>query len=192
VFWLQEIADPAQPAKVAALERGEAGKARADAVLQLGIDHFDRAVVGIDLVIDGRRLEPEEVEHGRILHQYVDGIEHPLLGLQEEVELRRGQPQVEGVEDRPHRRDGQIGLEVLLVVPTEGADAVAPPHPHAAEHIGQPAGTGVDVGVGGMARRCPLPGDHLAVAEQLGPALHQRGDRQGDGLHGALHHCRAP
>ena len=49
-----------------------------------------------------------------------------VLGVVDDVgQLLGREPDVERVQHGPHAGDGEIGLEVALVVPAEGADAVA-------------------------------------------------------------------
>ena len=56
-----------------------------------------------------------------------------VLGVVHDVgELLGEEPDVERVQHRPHGRDGQVRLEVLLVVPGEGAHPVVGPTPEAA------------------------------------------------------------
>jgi hypothetical protein len=57
-------------------------------------------------------------------------------------ELIREQPDVQGVQHRPHAGDGVVGLEMFLVVPTEGPDAVAGAHPEAVQRCGEAARPG--------------------------------------------------
>ncbi len=65
----------------------------------------------------------------------------PVLCVVDHVgELLGEEPQVEGVEDRTHRRDGEVGLEMGLVVPEEGADPVGVADPEPPECPGQPLG----------------------------------------------------
>ncbi len=114
----------------------------------------------------------------------------PVLGVVDDVgELFGEEPQVEGVEDRAHGGDREIGLEVGLVVPEEGADPVRVSDPEPAERLGQPLGPPGHLGEGGGDRLALGPDDghdpavrvdRLAVAED--PA-----DQQRAVLHGAEH-----
>ena len=78
--------------------------------------------------------------------------DHLVLGVVHHVgQLLGEQPDVEGVEHRPHRGDRQVGLEVLLVVPGEGAHPVAGADAEPAQGRGQPLGARRHLGEGRLA-----------------------------------------
>jgi hypothetical protein len=112
----------------------------------------------------------------------------PVLGVVGDVgQLLGEQPQVQRVEDGAHRRDGHVGLQVLLVVPGEGADPVALADPQAGQGSSQPVGPLGHLGEGGPPARLALECHHLALAEDA-PAVAEDGrDREGEVLHGREH-----
>src|SRR5207253_2038341 len=60
--------------------------------------------------------------------------QHAIVAMaRDEVEVLRVEPEVERVEDEAAARDPEVGLEVLVVVPAEGGDAVAALEPEALE-----------------------------------------------------------
>ena len=91
------------------------------------------------------------------------------------------------MEHRAHAGHGEIGLHVLLVVPAEGADAVAGADAETAQRAGEPLGAIADLGEGRLAIPVALEGDDLAVAVDAAPVLvdHVEGERVL--LHRALH-----
>ena len=111
-----------------------------------------------------------------------------VLGVVGDVDqLVGGQPDVEGVQHRAHGRDGQIGLEVLGVVPHEGADALVAGDAQGAQRIGQPGDTGAQLAVRQPAAAVVGGGHHLGVPVHRRAVAGDRADRQGDVLHGAAH-----
>jgi hypothetical protein len=129
---------------------------------------------------------------GEALEQRDEGAvddDDAVLGVPGDVgELVGVKPEVEGVEHRPHGRDGEVRLEVLLVVPAQRRDAVPGPDAEPRERRGQTAATIDDVAVGG-ARERPVgaPRDDLARREEGAGALEEVGEREGDAHHEALH-----
>ncbi len=118
------------------------------------------------------------------------GENHPVVGVGgDEAELLRRQPDVQRVQDSAHGRHGEVGLEVLLVVPHERRDPLVAGDPQCPQRIRRPAGP-----LGDLAVACPPAraagagaGDHHAVGERRGGGPHHRGDGERDVLHGALH-----
>ena len=55
--------------------------------------------------------------------------------VRDELELLGEQPDVQGVQHRAHRRDGDVGGQVLGVVPHEGADALVAGDAEAGERV---------------------------------------------------------
>jgi hypothetical protein len=66
------------------------------------------------------------------------------------------------VQHRTHRRHGQVRLEVLLVVPHEGADPVVTPHAEPAQGVRQLGGAAAHLGV--RRERAPSP-VHVITSE---------------------------
>ena len=64
------------------------------------------------------------------------------------------EPEVEGVEHRAEQRDGEVGLEMAVVVPAERGDAVAGADAERLERGGEPAGATQDLAVSGAVERC--------------------------------------
>ena len=82
--------------------------------------------------------------------------DHLVLGVVDHVgQLLGEEPDVQRVEHGPHRGHREVGLEVLLVVPGEGAHPVPVAHPEAPQGRGQSLGPGRHLGEGGppVARR---------------------------------------
>ena len=82
-----------------------------------------------------RRHRPDDRQERRVdEHDAIPGVVrhiHQLLARQADVER---------VEHSAHARDGEVRLEVLLVVPHERADGIARADPEAAERGGEPVG----------------------------------------------------
>ena len=74
-------------------------------------------------------------------------------------QLFREQTDVQGVQDGAHARDGEVGLHVLLVVPGEGADAVARFDAQILQRVGELRGVVRDLGVGADPGAIRLAGD---------------------------------
>ena len=111
-----------------------------------------------------------------------------VLGVVDDVgQLLGREPDVEGVQHRAHGGNGEVRLEVALVVPAERADAVprldAQPGQGGGELLG-PVATSVKV-----ALRLPtfLDGDRRAVAVDLLAVAEDVSDQERGVLHGALH-----
>ena len=65
--------------------------------------------------------------------------DHRVLGVvRDERDLFGEEADVQGVEHRAHAGDGEVELEMAVVVPREGGDAVAGPHAEAVERRGEP------------------------------------------------------
>ena len=89
-------------------------------------------------------------------------------------DLGRGEPDVQRVQHRAHGRHGQVRLEVLGVVPHEGADALVGVHAEAAQRIGQAGGPPACLGVRAAPGRVLGAGDDLAIAEDRRSVTHDR------------------
>ena len=139
--------------------------------------HDDR-LDGLQLVLDGGQ---ERDQRG------VDDDE-AVLGMVDDVgQLLGREPDVEGVQDGPHGRDGEIGLQVTLIVPAERADPVPRLDPEAGEGGRQLLRPGCHLGEGGRAVAARLDGDDGAVAVHLLPVTEDVADQERGVLHGAFH-----
>jgi PAS domain S-box-containing protein len=107
--------------------------------------HEHDEVVGLQGVVrDITAAHDLEVAKNEFLALITNELRNPLtailgLGVVRDVDDLLGeQPDVQGVQDCAHRRDGEVGLEVLLVVPHEGADACVALHPQRRQGVRQP------------------------------------------------------
>ena len=91
-----------------------------------------------------------------------------IAGMVHDVgELLRMKPEVEGVEDAAGERHGEIGLEMLRMVPPERGDAIAGSDAEAAQRAGQAARAVGEITEGAaLERAIGEPGHDLAAAEQ--------------------------
>ena len=138
----------------------------------------DDGLDGLQLVLDGGQQRDQRGVHD----------DEAVLGVVDDVgQLIGGEPDVERVQDRPHGGDGEVGLEVALVVPGEGADPVPRLDPQAGEGGGQLLGPGRHLGEGGRAVPALLDGDDGAVAVHLLPVAEDVADQERGVLHGAFH-----
>src|ERR1039458_7177855 len=93
-----------------------------------------------------------EVRMGKALRGMVDDVDQ-LLGEQ---------PYVDAMQDRAHRRHGKVGLQVFLVVPGEGADAVSRADAQLSQRGGQTAHAFAYLCVAGAPHMVAGVGRHLA------------------------------
>ena len=136
-----------------------------------------------DVGLDRRELTRDGSQHGQD-----GGVDdhHPVLAVVDDVgQLVGEQPQVQRVQHRAHRRDGQIGLQVLLGVPQEGADAVAGTDAQTGQRAGEPLATGGDLGKAGLPYGSRLEGPDRALGEDGGPVPEHARDGQRTVLHRA-------
>ena len=111
-----------------------------------------------------------------------------VLGVVDDVgQLLGREPDVERVQHRSHGGDGEIRLEVALVVPAEGADAVTLLDAQPGQGGGQLLGPGGHLGEGGRAVPALLDGDDGAVAVDPLPVAQDVADQERGVLHGAFH-----
>ena len=137
-------------------------------------DGLDR----LEVVLDGGQ---ERDERG------VDDY-HAVLGVVHDIgQLLDREPDVQGVQHRSHAGDGEVGLQVALVVPAEGAHAVTLFDPEAGERGRQPLGPGRHLGERGRAVPARLHGDDGAVPVDLLAVPEDVADQERGVLHGALH-----
>ena len=149
------------------------------------------------------RTDDEEVGHVRQrpgdLAQQGDqrtvDDDHPVIGVvHHEGQLFREQADVQRVEHGAHRRDGEVGLEVLGMVPTEGGDPLITVDPDAPKGVGETPGVRGDFGVGG-AFQGEMPGGRVVRRQRLHhrvtmdglPAAENGGDGERVVLHRASH-----
>ena len=86
-----------------------------------------------------------------------------------------------------HARDGEVRLEVLLMIPAEGADAIARAHTEIAQRAGQPRDAGGHIAEACVAGALALEGDDLTVGKHALTAAQDLSDRQRRVLHGGFH-----
>ena len=80
-------------------------------------------------VVEHLRQQRDE----RVIHD-----DRVVLGMVGDVaELGGVEPQVEGVQHRAHGGDGEVGLQVLGVVPHQGGDPLIAGHAEAAQRTGE-------------------------------------------------------
>ena len=120
-------------------------------------------------------------------HRGVDDDDLVLAVVNDVGQLLGEEPDVQRVEHRPHRGDGQIGLQVLLVVPGERPHPVRVAHPQAPQRGGQAFGPARHLGEGGAPVTGGLDGDDLAVAVDLLAVAEDAADEQRAVLHRAEH-----
>ena len=88
--------------------------------------------------------------------------DHLVLGvLDDELQVLREEPQVEGVQHRTGARDGEVELQVTGVVPGERRHPVARQDPQLPEGVGQLGRPGAEVLVGVAVNAVFPPGDYL-------------------------------
>ena len=145
---------------------------------QVSGPHRDHGVNGLHL-----RQHRGENSHQR----HVDD-DDPVLGLvSDELDLLREQPDVERVQHRTHRRHGDVGLQVLLVVPHEGGDPLIAVDAETPQGVGQAGSLLADLPVGGMPEPVPGGGGDRAVAVDIHRVAQDLRDGQRGVLHGAQH-----
>ena len=167
---------------------GEAGLlgAKQRVVVERGPER--RGVAGAldDDVLHGRELVTDLGEQGD--HGGIDD-DHPVFGMVDHVgQLVGEQPDVQGVQHRPHARHGQVGLEMGLVVPHERADAVALFDAEAVEGRGELIGAVGDLGKRRLDVTVAGVRDDLAGGMHGSPMGEDRPERQRIVLHRAERH----
>ena len=111
------------------------------------------------------------------------------LGVIHDVrELLREEPDVQRVQDRAHRRDGEVRLEVLLGVPLERADAVAGLDAEPLERGRELLGASGDLGERRPSGAVALERDDFAVTVHGAAVPQDHRDGQREILHRALEH----
>ena len=139
-----------------------------------------------DEALDRRQLVGEGGE--QVDQQLVDEEEAIFGVVDDEGDLVGEEPDVHRVQHRAHAGDGEVGGEVVGVVPAEGADDVAVADPEPFEADGQSVGALGDLGVGeGRARAVGgVSGDEAARVDGATVVIDQpRGQRHR--RHRALH-----
>ena len=151
----------------------------------VGSGRLGQRAAGHDHVLDGRRAGQDLGEPGDQRGVHDDDL---VFGVGGDVtDVGRREPDVQRVQHRAHRGDRQVGLEVLGVVPHEGADPLVRVDAQAAQGVGQPGGPAARFGVGTAPGPVSGPGDDLSVAENRCPVPHDRCDRQREIHHRAPH-----
>ena len=148
------------------------------------------AVADDDEVLDrleGGRDLPEEWNEG------VVDDHHAVLGVVRDVgQLLREQADVQGVKNGAHAGDREVGLQVFLVVPGEGADPVSRLDAEALERVGELGAALRDFGVGADPCAVRLAGDDPAVSVHPASVIEDHPDRQREVHHRAECHRGAP
>ena len=142
------------------------------------LPHHDDGLDRLQVVLDARQQRNER------------GVDDDaaVLGVVDDVgQLLGREPDVQRVQHRSHAGDGEIRLEVALVVPAEGADAVTRLDAEPGQGGGQPLGPGGDLDEAGLAAAALLHRDDGAVAVHPLPVEQQVSDQERGVLHGALH-----
>lgn len=120
--------------------------------------------------------------------------DHRVVGVVHDVRDLVGlQPQIDGVQHRAGQRDGQVELQVAVVVPRDRPDPVT--GLHAGRHQCRcqpcdPIGKGAVVVPAGLAAVEVI--DHLLVAEHVAGASQEVSDEQLFVLHGSPLVCVWP
>ncbi len=144
------------------------------------------AVAHHDVALDGRELARDL---GEQWDEVVVDEDEAVGGVVGDVrELLREQAEVERVEHRADGRHPEVGLEVLLGVPRERADAVPRLDAEAEQRHGKPVGALGDLGERGTPTRLTLEGHHLARAVDSATVPEHHADGQREVLHGRLQH----
>jgi hypothetical protein len=90
------------------------------------------------------------------------------------------EPEVEGVEHRAHQRDGEVGLEMAVVIPAEGRDAIAGADAEGVKRPGKAAGALQALGVRGAVDGVVGAAAHdRAITEECLCPARDGGDREG-------------
>jgi hypothetical protein len=149
-----------------------------------------RPGVGVDRAVDDDLADRSQVGE-QLRERRGEGVvddDHLAAAVGGDVDQLLGeQPDVEGVEHRTHRRDGQVGGEVLGVVPHERGDALVTGDPEAAQGVRQLRGLRPEVGEADPAATVRGPRDDLLVGVEGRPVAQELRDQQRCCLHGALH-----
>ena len=176
------------------VELGRLGGQQLLVVVHLVAGAGQRPGVGGSLTRDraGQHDVPDRFQagqdRGQQRHERGLGDDHVVAGVVGDVaELLRVQPEVQGVQDRAHGGNGQVGLEVLGVVPEQGGDPLVAVHAELAQGAGQLGRAGTGLGVGLAADAVRRARDDLTIAEDRGAVPHQPGHGQGHVHHRAEH-----
>jgi hypothetical protein len=117
--------------------------------------------------------------------------DHLVVGVVDDVgELLGEQADVEGVQDSPRARRGEVELEVAGGVPGERGHAPVGGDPEIVEHPAELAGAGCPLPYVVRSRPSPVAGDDALVRVILLSPLEDVGNRQWNVLHQALHEAR--
>src|SRR5262245_52007299 len=98
------------------------------------------------------------------------------------------EPEVQRVENGAGYRDGEVRLEMLMMIPSERGDAVAGTDAVAPERVNIAADADAEVAVGvAMKRTIGTAGHDLAARVHLFRVAEDRPQRQGEVHHQAVH-----
>ena len=114
---------------------------------------------------------------------------HLVAGVRDDVRQLVGvQADIERMEHGTHRRDADVGLEMLVVVPAQRSDAVVIANTELAQCAGQPVGAEEALAVRRAVERLvgAATDDRLARMQLPGPARHGR-NRELKVHHQAVH-----
>ena len=139
----------------------------------------------VDDVLDRRELPGQLVQDRD--QRLVDEDQLVVGVLDYEFEVFWEEAQVEGVEHRAHAGDRVVELQVPVVVPAEGGDAVAVLDPQSLERAGQAVDPGHHLAIGGAVNTRLLLGDDLLAREQPLDAPESVLNRQLVVLHQTFH-----
>ena len=117
------------------------------------------------------------------------GDDDLVLGLVgDEFDLLGEQPDVEGVQHRPHRGHRDVSLQVLLVVPHERGHPLVAVDAEAAQRVGQPGGLLAEFAIGRVPESAVTGcGGHDAIAVDTHRVPQDFRDGQRGVLHCAVH-----
>ncbi len=151
----------------------------------VGSGRFRERAAGHDHVLNRGRVRQDlgELRDQRRVHDD-DGV-FRMGG--DVADLGRREPDVQRVKHRAHGGHRQVGLEVLGVVPHEGADTLVGVDSQPTQGVGQPRSPAACFGVSTTSGPIPGPGNNLSIAEYGRPVPHDRCDRQREIHHRAPH-----
>ena len=121
-----------------------------------------------------------------IQQRLVDDDHLVLRVVDDEGEFLGKQAGVQRVDDRTHRGDREVQLEVLALVPQQGGDRVSIANAEFGQRAGKPpgpTGAGAQVGAGDRSRRSPR--HHLTIAVKALGALDDARQRERVVVHAA-------
>ena len=151
----------------------------------IGPGRIGERAAGHDHVLDGGGMGQDLGEPGNQRSVHDDGLVLRVGG--DVADLGRREPDVQRVQHRAHRGDRQVGLEMLGVVPHEGADPLVRVDAQSRQGVGQPGGPAARFGVSATSGPVPGPRDDFPITEYGRSVPHDRCDRQWEIHHRAPH-----